>query len=107
MRKCLKQREQAIRAGDVAAYANADFAFHLAIAKAAKSPALLEVYESFVQSVQPRLESATSADYIRNERDPLHAALCEAIADGDVAETRRLVRSHLNKSAKDLGNALA
>lgn len=107
MRKCLKQREAAIRAGDVAAYANADFAFHLAIAKAAKSPALLEVYESFVQSVQPRLESATTADYIRNERDPLHAALCDAIADGDVTETRRLVRSHLNKSAKDLGNALA
>jgi DNA-binding FadR family transcriptional regulator len=106
MRKFLKARDAAIRGGDVAAYANADFDFHLAVAKAAKNPALFEVYESFVQSVSPRLQSATTEDYIRNEGDRMHAALCDAIAEGDVAETRRLVRLHLKKSAKDLGNAL-
>ena len=106
MRKSLKAREDAIRAGDVASYANADFNFHLAVAYAAKNRALFEIYESFVQSVRPRLEAATSVDYIRNEGDRMHAALCDAIAEGDAAETRRLVRAHLKKSAKDLSSAL-
>lgn len=106
MRKSLQARERAIKAGDVAGYAKADFAFHLAIAKAAKNQALFEVYESFVQSVSGRLQSATTADYIRDEGDTLHAALCEAIAQGDVSQTRRLVRTHLKKSAKDLATIL-
>lgn len=102
MRKSLKARDAAITAGDVAAYANADFDFHLAVARAAKNRALFEVYESFVQSVRPRLQSATTVDYIRSEGDRMHAALCDAIAEGDARETRRLVRSHLKKSAKEL-----
>ncbi len=106
MRKSLKARDAAIRAGDVAAYANADFDFHLTVARAAKNQALFEVYESFVQGVRPRLQSATTVEYIRNEGDRMHAALCDAIAEGDAGETRRLVRSHLKKSAKDLSNAL-
>jgi GntR family transcriptional repressor for pyruvate dehydrogenase complex len=106
MRKQLKLRAQAIRAGDVTAYAAADFAFHLAIARAAKSAALFDVYESFVETVQPLLKAATTSEYIRTEHDRLHAALCQAIANGNVTETRRLVRSHLNRSLKRVGKGL-
>lgn len=106
MRASLKKRAQAIRACDVARYTEADFAFHLAVARAAKSSALCEVYASFVQIVQPLMAAAVTPEYLRTENDPLHAALCEAIAKGNVAETRRLVRSHLRKSLKDVGAGL-
>ncbi len=107
MRARLKQREKAIRAGDVARYTEADFAFHLAVARAAKSPALRDVYASFVAIAQPLMAAAVTPEYVQTENDALHAALCEAIAKGNVAETRRLVRSHLRKSLKDVGARLS
>lgn len=103
MRACLKKRAQAIRAGDVERYAEADFAFHLAVAKAAKNAALFDMYESFVATVRPVLAAATTPEYVRDEKDRLHAALCEAIAAGNIAATRRLVRRHLETSLKRLG----
>jgi len=106
MRRYLKQREQAAYAGDVQRYADADFAFHLEVAKAAKSPALFGVYESFIQTVRPQLINATDTNYVRSEKDTLHAELCDAIAAGDLAETRRLVRRHLERSRKDIANRL-
>jgi GntR family transcriptional repressor for pyruvate dehydrogenase complex len=106
MRKCLKQRAEAIRTGNVSRYANADFAFHLAVAKAARSPALFGVYESFVQTVRPLLIGATTPEYIRDEGDKLHHELCGAIARSDVNETRRLVRSHLTTSLRAIGKRL-
>jgi DNA-binding FadR family transcriptional regulator len=102
MRKALKQRSVAARAGDVPAYFDADFAFHLAVANAAKSRALYDVYESFVQTVRTPLIKAVTPEYIRTEDDPLHATLCEAIAKGNAAEARRLVMSHLHKSLQDI-----
>jgi DNA-binding FadR family transcriptional regulator len=102
MRACLKKRAQAIRAGDVEQYAETDFAFHLAVAKAAKNEALFDVYESFVRTVQPLLTGATTPEYVRSEQDDLHAELCESIAAGDTAATRRLVRRHLKTSLKGL-----
>jgi GntR family transcriptional regulator, transcriptional repressor for pyruvate dehydrogenase complex len=106
MRKCLSRRERAIRAGDVAAYAASDFAFHLAVAKAAKNSALFSIYESFVQVVEPLLVAATTPDYLRTENDRLHAELCDAIAGGDARETRRLVVSHLKHSLKKTAKSL-
>jgi len=98
MRAALRRRARACAAGDVSRYAEADFAFHLAVAKAAKNRALFDLYESFVHVVAPLLVAATTQDYVRNERDTLHAALCSAIAAGDVRQTRRIVRSHLKRS---------
>lgn len=106
MRICLKQRSESAHAGDVPAYADADFAFHLAVAKAAKSPALYDVYDAFVRTVRAPLIHAVTPDYIRGERDLLHAQLCEAIAEGNAQAARRLVRSHLHGSLKDIGDRL-
>lgn len=106
MRRCLKKRAQAASAGDVAAYSEADFAFHSAVARAAKSPALFDVYMSFIEIARPQIESAVEPDYLREENDSLHDELCEAIARGDLAKTRRLVRMHLKSSLKNIAAAL-
>jgi DNA-binding FadR family transcriptional regulator len=102
MRKFLRQRAQAASVGDVASYTQADFAFHLAVAKAAKSPALYDVYASFIEIARPQIESAATAEYVKAESDPLHDQVCEAIARGDLAATRRLVRVHLKRSLRNI-----
>ncbi len=98
MRKALKARAVAAKTGDVDAYGDADFDFHLAIARAAKNAALFDLYASFVDVAKPALRTMIDARYIQNERDTLHAALCEAIAAGDASKVRKLVRSHLHGS---------
>lgn len=106
MRAWLKKRDQAIRTDDVERYGEADFGFHVAVAKGAKNAALLSVYESFVQIARPLLDASITPAYLQAENDELHGALCDAIAHGDVAETRRLVRAHLKRSLRDIAKAL-
>ena len=106
MRSALRKRERAIRAGDVAKYAEADFAFHRAVAKAAKSVALAGVYESFVQAVEARLAEALTPEYLQAENDQLHDELCEAIAHRDRRAARRLAATHLKTSLDDIGRML-
>lgn len=106
MRRCLKRRAAAAKAGDVAAYSDADFDFHLAVAKAAKSPALLGVYASFIDIVRRQMADAVGPEYIRSENDRLHDDLCDAIARGDARSTRRLVKTHLATSRKNISAAL-
>jgi GntR family transcriptional regulator, transcriptional repressor for pyruvate dehydrogenase complex len=98
MRRALKQREAAAARGDVAAYGDADFDFHLAVARAAKNSALFEIYASFVEIAKPQVNAMIDARYIQDEADTLHDALCAAIAEGDVPKVRRLVRTHLQTS---------
>jgi DNA-binding FadR family transcriptional regulator len=106
MRKALRNRTHAIASSQVEAYTESDFAFHLAVARASKNAALLSVYEAFVQAVKPLLAGLMTAEYMAAEHDDLHAQLCEAIAQGDVTATGRLVLSHLRKSRKDFGKRL-
>ncbi len=106
MRAALKKRERAIRAGDVAGYIEADFAFHRAVAKAAKNTALSGIYESFVQVAAPLLAGAVTPEYLRDENDQLHDKLCEAIANGDRRAARRLVMTHLRESLTGIARTL-
>jgi GntR family transcriptional regulator, transcriptional repressor for pyruvate dehydrogenase complex len=106
MRKALRSRTSAIAREDVVGYGDADFAFHLAVARASKNAALAGVYESFLQVVRPMLASLMTPEYITAEKDELHAQLCEAIARGDAAATKRLVASHLRKSRHDFDKRL-
>ena len=102
MRKALKARAIAAKNGDVDGYGDADFDFHLAVARASKNTALFDIYASFVEVAKPALRTLIDARYIQNERDTLHQALCDAIDAGDVAKVRRLVRSHLQGSRESM-----
>jgi DNA-binding FadR family transcriptional regulator len=107
MRRWLEARSLAASAGDVPRYSEADFAFHFAVADAAKSPALANVYRSFIDVAGPLIESAIQPAYLKDENDPLHARLCEAIARGDLLRTRRLVRVHLKTSLEKISAELS
>jgi DNA-binding FadR family transcriptional regulator len=107
MRKALNERAIAAKTGNVTAYGNADFQFHLAIARATKNAALYDTYASFVEIAKPSLDATIDADYIRNERDTLHEALCDAIAQGNASRVRTLVRAHLRTSRKGIESLLA
>jgi GntR family transcriptional regulator, transcriptional repressor for pyruvate dehydrogenase complex len=102
MRKALKLRSAAAKRGDVDAYGNADFSFHLAVARAAKNAALYDMYASFVEVAKPVLNATIDASYIRNEHDTLHEALCDAISEGQLPKVRKLVRSHLHASRESI-----
>jgi GntR family transcriptional repressor for pyruvate dehydrogenase complex len=106
MRAALRKRARAIRAADVALYTEADFAFHRAIAKAAKNAALLGIYDAFLQVVKPQFETAVSPDYLIAEKDRMHDDLCDAIAMRDVRAVRRLVTSHLRGSLEGISAQL-
>jgi DNA-binding FadR family transcriptional regulator len=106
MRAALRKRARAIRMGDVALYSEADFAFHRAIAKAAKNAALRGIYDAFVQVVAPQFEKAMSAEYITAENDRLHDDLCDAIAMRDVKAARRVVTTHLRGSLEGISALL-
>ncbi len=102
MRKALKLRAAAAKLGDVAAYGDADFDFHLAIARAAKNTALYDIYASLVEIAKPAVNAAIDARYIRDEDDTLHDALCSAIARGEISKVRRLAKSHLQGSREGI-----
>jgi DNA-binding FadR family transcriptional regulator len=103
MRRALRDRAAAAKNGDVAAYGDADFNFHLAVARAAKNTALFDMYASFVDVAKPAVNAMIDSRYIRNERDTLHDALCDAIAGGEISNVRKLVRSHLKTSRDSVG----
>ncbi|HEV7178529.1 MAG TPA: FCD domain-containing protein, partial [Candidatus Baltobacteraceae bacterium] len=66
--------------------------------KAAKSPALFDIYSAFVEVVRAEMADVATPEFVRSENDRLHDALCDAIAAGDARKARRLVRSHLEGS---------
>ena len=106
MRTALRKRARAIRAGDVAQYNDADFAFHRAVAKASKNAALRGIYDAFVQVIAPQFAASMSADYIIAENDRLHDELCDAIAMRDVKAVRRIVTTHLRGSLEGISALL-
>jgi DNA-binding FadR family transcriptional regulator len=100
--RALRAIETAIGKGDGAI--NEDFAFHRAIAAASGNPRFVELLEYLGRHVIPRQSirvSITTADEqvhylmgIQKEHGRIHAA----IRDGQPAEARKAMRTHLTRS---------
>ncbi len=80
----LAGRSAAIAASDTPAFAEADVAYHLGIARASGNRLLADIYASFDGSLR---ESVTDASCLAQGSDPdradMHDSLYRAIADGD------------------------
>ncbi|RGE22001.1 FadR/GntR family transcriptional regulator [Leucobacter sp. wl10] len=80
----LSARREAVAAGDTPAFAEADVAFHLGVARASGNRLLSDIYASFDASLR---ESISDASCLAQGRDPdradMHEALYRAIDAGN------------------------
>lgn len=104
MRKELRKRRKAQEQRDPHAFLLADFAFHVAVANAAKNEALIELYHSFVSVLIQAFEGTIRPEHLELETDLFHEHLCEAIEAGDAARAARLARKHLGISRSRLSS---
>lgn len=101
MERALKARRRSAEAGDQAAFAQADVAFHLAVAAAAHNDLLLDLYESLSLAIRQSVDSPTSvARAVHGDDD--HDGLYEAIRDRDEERAMTVVMSILGGQLHDL-----
>ena len=102
MRKELRVRARARAAGDPDTFLEADFAFHVAVAKATKNHALYDVYVAFADVIRESLRGTMAADGVRRDADRFHDELCDAIEAGERQTAMRIAREHLAASLQQL-----
>lgn len=77
----LETRQEALRAGDMAAFARSDIEFHLAIAVAGRNPVAADLYRSFTTVL---LDAVGKLREIEDETNDIHhERLLEAIEERD------------------------
>ena len=102
--RALRAIEAAIRRGEGAI--NEDFAFHRAIADASGNPRFAQLLEFLGRHVIPRQSIRVSLSTAEEQRQYLlriqkeHRRIFEAIRDGQSAEARKAMRTHLTGSLK-------
>jgi len=83
---------------------NEDFAFHRAIAEASRNPRFAQLLEFLGRHVIPRQSVRVSVGTQQSQRQYLvsiqkeHARIYDAIRDGQPAEARKAMRTHLTRS---------
>ncbi|NRQ39954.1 FadR family transcriptional regulator [Nonomuraea sp. NN258] len=82
MRGALTRRDTAAGAGDLDGFADADVAFHLAVADAAHNPLLGDLYRSMSDALR---DSVRDQEQAALEPDTSHHDLLAAIESGDAA----------------------
>jgi DNA-binding FadR family transcriptional regulator len=99
MQSSLQHRELARQTGDAVAFLEADIAFHLAVAAASKNAVLIEVYQTFVQSLREALAKLIRNDNQvgRIEQAQLHQQLLDAIATRDANAAAEWTEEILNE----------
>jgi GntR family transcriptional regulator, transcriptional repressor for pyruvate dehydrogenase complex len=102
----ISQKNWAMRQAALAANrtADADFEFHLAIARASNNAFFVDALKQFGPSAIPRstlpsLTEMQSADYLQTILAE-HGAIAEAVSRQDAAAARSAMRTHLENSQK-------
>ncbi|WP_327070968.1 FadR/GntR family transcriptional regulator [Kitasatospora sp. NBC_01302] len=97
LRAALARRDDAWRAGDVAAFVDADVSFHRAVAAAAHNAVLAELYEHLSDALRSALRAVVDQplpDPVRHQFDA-HAAIVDAIEARDADAAERHALAHL------------
>lgn len=97
LRAALARRDDAWRAGDVAAFVDADVSFHRAVAAAAHNAVLAELYEHLSDALRSALRAVVDQplpDPVRHQFDA-HAAIVDAIEARDADTAERHALAHL------------
>ncbi|AWN31418.1 FadR/GntR family transcriptional regulator [Streptomyces sp. NEAU-S7GS2] len=105
MRAALGGRRSAAGAGH-AAFVDADIALHAAVVDAAHNPVLTDLFTEFAPALRQGLIDLVELLGLGNEEpqhgDARHAALVEAVADGDGEAASRVLQSELEETLAQL-----
>jgi DNA-binding GntR family transcriptional regulator len=100
-RAILEQGRAAVAAGDKAAMADADLAFHGVVNDLAGNPVIAEIarqqWSHIRRAIDVVLDDPTAHARIWDE----HAAIVAAIEDGDAARAERLAREHATRAGDE------
>jgi len=103
LRAHLDARDAARAAGDDAAFVAADVGFHEAVARAAHSALLLELYRTFARTLRETLVvQVRDATLAVGDVAPLHEALLDAIARRDADAAVRVTADLLDRTTERL-----
>lgn len=97
MRSALGQRRTAAAGAGHAAFVDADIALHAAVVEAAHKPVLSDLFAEFVPALRQGLIDLVEFLGLRDEEpqhgDARHAALVEAVAEGDGEAASRILQT--------------
>jgi DNA-binding FadR family transcriptional regulator len=102
MERALKSRRRGAEAGDQHGFAEADVAFHLAVAAAARNELLLELYESLSLAIRQSVDSSVSVAHAATDGEDDHEILLAAIRDRDEARAIETMVSILEEQLHEL-----
>ncbi|MFI0717289.1 FadR/GntR family transcriptional regulator [Streptomyces inhibens] len=106
MRSALEGRRTAAAGSDDAAFVDADIALHAAVVDAAHNPVLTDLFTEFVPALRQGLIDLVELLGLRcqdpQHGDARHAALVEAVADGDGEAASRTLRAEFDETARQL-----
>ncbi|WBO63745.1 FadR/GntR family transcriptional regulator [Streptomyces camelliae] len=93
---------RAASAGDDAEFIDADITLHTAVVTAAHNPVLADLFTEFAPVLREGLVTLLDLTRLRerdpNTRDDSHAALVEAIADGDAERAAEVLTAELEET---------
>ncbi|MFD7923721.1 FadR/GntR family transcriptional regulator [Streptomyces sp. NPDC059740] len=107
LRAALSERDRTWESGDVAAFIDADMAFHRTVAAAAHNQVLAELYEHFSRALRTALEAVVGRpfpDSVRHQFDA-HLAIVDAIEARDAEAAERHALAHLSEAVDALRGA--
>lgn len=100
---CLARAERTLASGDMAAYTQADIAFHVAVVNASGNGLLIELYGGIIEVMAHMHQQVVDATIADGVHPPGHRALVDAVAAGDAAAARAAVHSYLDHASRAVG----
>lgn len=102
MRSCLRECEEAVKAGDLQAYAVSDIKLHQAIAEASGNRVFIELYGHMTDALQASVNNTVQLMSEPDFHQQAHKALVQAIADQNPVNASRAVHEYIHLLEEDL-----
>lgn len=99
----IEQGRQAVDTGDIKAMIDADLAFHRALYQASANPLIEQSALLHWHHIRRAMGEALQHDGLRDPVWDEHAAIAQAVAQGDVARAEALMREHSHQATLYLG----
>lgn len=99
----IEQGRAAVHTGDIKAMIDADLAFHRALYQASANPLIEQSALLHWHHIRRAMGEALQHDGLRDPVWDEHAAIAQAVAQGDVARAEALMREHSHQASLYLG----